>query len=66
MPEVEIIIKHEVVCPKFNIMVALTLCRSCPNYRYETVNRKVICSYIKPKLKEITLEDLEKELEEYD
>lgn len=47
MPEIDIIIKHEVSCPQFSfIAVILSLCRQCPNYRYETVNRKVLCNFV--------------------
>ena len=49
MPEVEIIIQHSVRCPQFaNTKVLLTLCRHCPEYRYETCDLKVLCNYTGP------------------
>ena len=101
MPEISIITRQEVHCPKYSLVpVALNLCIRCPEFRYQMVNGKVLCNYNGPtpllpreprdrgpkdsrpykkyrwgggyperllqKVKEISLDDLEKELSEHD
>ena len=44
--EVQIIVKTEVRCPLVKFPILLSLCRGCENYRYETVDGKVMCNYI--------------------
>ena len=44
--EIRILVMHKVDCKYFGAPLLLTLCRNCPNYRYETVDGFVICGWV--------------------